>query len=184
MAKVPTVCPHRAIRRAPISGLLAAIVAAATVGNGIAAGDRQASCVAHSLQITDDLRSEQLLSGFGGRTQTGLQHSSQIAGPQRFQLAQNLPFGSADDQRSRSFMPGVSRRSAEELYKATSRDAETFEAALLIPEIRLKLERALHQKLPDQLLRRLEFQAKEEALYWYKYMQSLDRAPSTFEPNR
>lgn len=176
--------PRRASRRAPISGLFAALAAAATIGNGIAAGDRQASRVAHAAQIADDLRSEQLSPGFGGRMQSGLQHPSQTANQQRLQVAQNFPFGPADDPRSRSFVPRVSRRSAEELYKATSRDAETFEAALLIPEVRLKLERALHQKLPDQLLKRLAFQAKMEALYWYKYMQGLDRAPSNLEPDR
>jgi hypothetical protein len=66
-------------------------------------------------------------------------------------------------------------RAAEQLYQATSRDAETFEAALLIPEIRLRLEQALHQKLSDQMLRRLASQAKAEARYWYSYMQGLER---------
>jgi hypothetical protein len=70
---------------------------------------------------------------------------------------------------------GRSYRTAEQLYQATSRDAETFEAALLIPEIRLKLEQALHQKLSDQMLRRLASQAKAEARYWYSYMQGLER---------
>jgi hypothetical protein len=67
------------------------------------------------------------------------------------------------------------RRKAEELYKATSRDAETFEAALLIPEIRLKIERALHQKVSDQMLRRLADQARSEAIFWYQYMQGLEK---------
>jgi hypothetical protein len=67
------------------------------------------------------------------------------------------------------------RRKAEELYKATSRDAETFEAALLIPEIRLKLERALNQKLSDQMLHRLADQARLEAIFWYQYMQGLEK---------
>jgi len=66
-------------------------------------------------------------------------------------------------------------RTAEQLYQATSRDAETFEAALLIPEVRLKLEQALHQKLPDQALRGLASHAKAEARYWYSYMQGLER---------
>lgn len=65
-------------------------------------------------------------------------------------------------------------RKAQELYKATSRDAETFEAALLIPEIRLKIETALHQKLSDQMLRRLVNQSRSEAVFWYKYMQGLE----------
>jgi len=69
------------------------------------------------------------------------------------------------------------RRKAEALYKATGSDAETFEAALLIPEIRLKIESALHQKLSDQMLRRLAAQAKAEAVYWYQYMQGLEARP-------
>jgi hypothetical protein len=62
------------------------------------------------------------------------------------------------------------------LYKATSRDAETFTAALLLPEIRRKLEAALHQKLSDEQCRGLARQSQAEALYWYKYMQGLERA--------
>jgi hypothetical protein len=152
--------------------------------NGIAAGDKQASSEAHAAQTTGQLRMEWPQSDFGSRKPSMSQHPSQIANPQRFQLVQNFPSGPADDRRSRTLKPSVSRRSAEELYRATSRDAETFQAALLIPEIRLKLERALHQKLPDQLLIRLASQAKMEALYWYRYMQILDRAPSTVEPNQ
>jgi hypothetical protein len=77
---------------------------------------------------------------------------------------------------------GNEQHKAEELYKATSRDAETFEAALLIPEIRLKLERALHQKLSDQMLHRLAGQAKLEAIFWYKYMQGLEQRRAIASP--
>ena len=67
---------------------------------------------------------------------------------------------------------------AANLYRATSQDAQTFEAALLIPEIRLKLEAALHQQLSNEMLRHLANQSKEESLYWYKYMQGLEhKAP-------
>jgi hypothetical protein len=62
------------------------------------------------------------------------------------------------------------------LYKATSSDAETFTAALLLPEVRRKVEAALHQKLSDEQCRGLTRQAQAEALYWYKYMQGLERA--------
>lgn len=63
---------------------------------------------------------------------------------------------------------------AEELYKAISRDALTFEAAMLVREIRLQLESALQRKLPDEVLRELAHQANAEAVYWYRYMQGLE----------
>jgi hypothetical protein len=62
------------------------------------------------------------------------------------------------------------------LYKATSRDAETFTAALLVPEVRRKVEAALGQKLSDEQCRAMVRQARAEALYWYQYMQGLERA--------
>ena len=66
--------------------------------------------------------------------------------------------------------------SALALYKAASRDAETFTAALLLPEIRRKVETALRQKLSDDQCRGLARQARAEALYWYEYMQGLERS--------
>jgi hypothetical protein len=65
--------------------------------------------------------------------------------------------------------------SALALYKATSTDAETFTAALLLPEIRRKVETALQQKLSDEQCRELARKARAEALYWYQYMQGLER---------
>jgi len=62
------------------------------------------------------------------------------------------------------------------LYRATSRDAETFTAALLLPEVRHKVEAALQQKLSNEQCRALAQQAQAEAIYWYKYMQGLERA--------
>jgi len=62
------------------------------------------------------------------------------------------------------------------LYKATSRDAETFNAALLLPDVRQKIEAALRQKLSDQQCRELAQRAQAEAIYWYAYMQGMDRA--------
>lgn len=62
---------------------------------------------------------------------------------------------------------------AEELYIATSRDAQTFKAALLIPEIRQKLEQVLGP-LSDEKLKALAAQSNAEAIYWYKYMQGLE----------
>jgi hypothetical protein len=67
------------------------------------------------------------------------------------------------------------RNTAEALYKATSRDAQTFAAALLIPEVRLKVEHVWGQKLSDDELHKLADQARAEALYWYAYMQGLER---------
>ena len=73
------------------------------------------------------------------------------------------------------------RQYAERLYPATSRDAQTFEAALLIPDIRKKVERVLGQRLSDNRLRALTAQADAEARYWYKYMQGL-AGPATANP--
>lgn len=64
---------------------------------------------------------------------------------------------------------------AEALYKATSRDAETFTAAALILEIRRKVETVMGRKLTNEQLQKLAGQARAEALYWYKYMQGLER---------
>ncbi|HTV30526.1 MAG TPA: hypothetical protein VMF32_22470 [Xanthobacteraceae bacterium] len=62
---------------------------------------------------------------------------------------------------------------AEKLYVATSRDAQTFGAALLIPEVRQKIEKVLGP-LSDFKLKELAAQSNAEALYWYKYMQGLE----------
>src|SRR5262249_51848447 len=66
-------------------------------------------------------------------------------------------------------------RTAAELYRATSVDAQTFAAALVIPDVRRKIEAALRQSLPDDRLRAMAAQARAEALYWYAYMQGLER---------
>jgi len=67
-------------------------------------------------------------------------------------------------------------RTAQELYKATSTDAQTFEAALVIASVRQKIAAVLRQDLPDEKLKKLASQARSEALYWYAYMQGLERA--------
>jgi hypothetical protein len=67
------------------------------------------------------------------------------------------------------------RQTAEDLYKASSRDAQTFEAALLIPEVRQKIQLALGQRLSPSALQALMAKAQAEALYWYQYMQGLER---------
>jgi hypothetical protein len=70
----------------------------------------------------------------------------------------------------------VPYQTAATLYKATSADAQTFTAALLIPEIRRRIEAAFRQNLSDERLRQLADQAKSESLYWYQYMQRLERS--------
>ena len=67
------------------------------------------------------------------------------------------------------------RRTAADLYRASSRDAQTFEAALLIPEVRDKVQSVLGQTLTDAALQALITKTRAEALYWYKYMQGLER---------
>jgi hypothetical protein len=75
-----------------------------------------------------------------------------------------------------------SRRAAElhhtieELYKATSRDADIFAAALLVAAMRHHVEGVLGRALSDQELHALADQSRAEAVYWYKYMQGLERA--------
>lgn len=71
-------------------------------------------------------------------------------------------------------------KTAEALYKATSTDAQTFEAALLIPDVRQKIAAVLRQNLSDEKLHTLASQARSEALYWYAYMQGLERAQNTY----
>jgi hypothetical protein len=64
---------------------------------------------------------------------------------------------------------------AEALYVATSRDAQSFEAALLIPEVRRKVEAVIGPNLSDDQLRGMAAKSRAEALYWYEYMQGLER---------
>jgi hypothetical protein len=64
--------------------------------------------------------------------------------------------------------------SAQQLYEATSKDAQTFAAARLIPEVRQRIERALDRQLSNDVLYKLEIHARAEALYWYEYMHGLE----------
>jgi hypothetical protein len=65
-------------------------------------------------------------------------------------------------------------RTAEQLYIATSRDAETFKAAILIAEVRRKVERVIG-RVDDEKLQALSDKSRTEALYWYQYMQGLEQ---------
>jgi hypothetical protein len=70
-------------------------------------------------------------------------------------------------------------RTAEALYKAANSDADTFQAALLIPEIRRKIEAALKTRLSDAQLRAMIDNNRAEAVYWYGYAQRLRPAGET-----
>jgi len=66
-------------------------------------------------------------------------------------------------------------RTAEQLYHASNSDADTFQAALLIPNIRHKIEAALRQRLGAAELQALMSRSRADAVYWYEYMQGLER---------
>jgi len=83
------------------------------------------------------------------------------------------PPPSGEDRAPQNY--GRLHKQAEELYIATSRDAQSFEAALLIPAVRRKVEAVLGPELTDDQLRSLAAKSRAEALYWYAYMQGLER---------
>jgi hypothetical protein len=82
------------------------------------------------------------------------------------------PAGGADLS-GRSY--AARHRTAEQMYIATSRDAQTFEAALLIPTVRRNVERLLGPGLTDDKLHAMADKSQSEARYWYGYMQNLER---------
>jgi hypothetical protein len=67
------------------------------------------------------------------------------------------------------------RKTAEELYNATSSDAHTFERAIADPEVRREVERVFKRKLSDEQLQGMALQATAEADYWSQYLQGLER---------
>ena len=67
------------------------------------------------------------------------------------------------------------RKTAEDLYNATSSDAHTFERAIADPEVRREVERVFKRKLSDKQLEGMALQAKAEADYWSRYLQGLER---------
>ncbi len=77
--------------------------------------------------------------------------------------------------------PSERYRTTEALYKAANSDADTFEAALLIPEVRKKIEAALGKRLSDDQLRSLIDRNRAEAIYWYGYLQHLRPAREAAE---
>lgn len=100
----------------------------------------------------DDIRAE-----FGTRQPPG------TAGPPSSEKHRALAGLQADAQ----------YRTAEALYKAANSDADTFQAALLIPDIRKKIETALGTRLSDAQLRALIDNNRAEAVSWYGFAQRL-----------
>jgi hypothetical protein len=94
--------------------------------------------------------------------------------------AANAPVSTTDQVQMTAPRTRELHKSAEALYRATSTDAQTFEAALLIPDVRRKIAAVLRQDLTDEKLRTLARQARSEALYWYAYMQGLERVPNAY----
>jgi hypothetical protein len=76
---------------------------------------------------------------------------------------------------------GEQQPPAEALYKAANSDADTFQAALLIPEVRKKVEAALGKQLSDAQLRALVDNNRAEAVYWYDRMRHSTPARRTVE---
>ena len=96
----------------------------------------------------------------------------------RRQLAtQTPPIGGTSLAEKRTALaglePGERYRTTEALYKAANSDADTFQAALLIPEVRKTIEAALGKRLSDGQLRALIENNRAEAIYWYGYLQRL-----------
>ena len=65
------------------------------------------------------------------------------------------------------------RKTAEDLYNATTSDAHTFERAIADPAVRKEVERVFKRKLSDEQLKGMALQAKAEADYWSRYLQGL-----------
>src|ERR1700730_14679267 len=85
-----------------------------------------------------------------------------------------LPAESKDEP-SRENELSSYRKTAEDLYNATSSDAHTFERAIADPEVRKEVERVFKRNLSDQQLQGMALQAKAEADYWSRYLQGLER---------
>jgi hypothetical protein len=79
------------------------------------------------------------------------------------------------DEPSRENELSSYRKTAEDLYNATTSDAHTFERAIGDPEVRREVERVFKRKLSDEQLQGMAVQAKAEADYWSRYLQGLER---------
>jgi len=67
------------------------------------------------------------------------------------------------------------RKTAEDLYNATTSDAHTFERAIADAAVRKEVELVFERKLSDEQLKGMALQAKAEADYWSRYLQGLER---------
>jgi len=81
--------------------------------------------------------------------------------------------------------PGEMRRQARmanELYRSTSADADTFDRALATPPLRTQLEHDLNKPLPDDTLKAMALQAHAEANYWLRYKQGIEQVIGAEQP--
>ncbi|MGH7053604.1 MAG: hypothetical protein ACREFA_07290 [Stellaceae bacterium] len=70
------------------------------------------------------------------------------------------------------------RRTAQQLYQATSADALTFQRAIADTRLRQQIERVFKRKLSAAELRELARQARAEAVYWARYLEGLTEIES------
>jgi hypothetical protein len=75
-----------------------------------------------------------------------------------------------------AFAAAPDRQAAQELYNATTADAEVFRKAIASPQLRKELERVFKQRLSDDTLQSMAEHARDEAEYWRQYMAGLDQA--------
>ena len=69
---------------------------------------------------------------------------------------------------------GKQRQMAEDLARATARDAATFEKAIASPDLRAELERVLHKRLTPDTLRVMAAHSRTEAEYWSRYLRGIE----------
>jgi hypothetical protein len=67
-------------------------------------------------------------------------------------------------------------RMSDELYRATTSDAATFEKAIITPAVRASLEEAMSRPLTDDTLKAMAAHARAEADYWASYRAGIRRA--------
>jgi hypothetical protein len=70
------------------------------------------------------------------------------------------------------------RRTAQQLYQATSADALTFQRAIGDAKLREEVERVFKRKLSDGELHEMARQARAEAYYWERYLKGLTQLES------
>lgn len=73
-------------------------------------------------------------------------------------------------------------RMADQMYRSTRSDADTFERALTDPAVREELQRALKQPLQDDSLRLMATHARAEADYWFSYRRGIEQVIGAEQP--